>query len=438
MDLDRIIHEKKNFAELDDADLEAFLRNRSFRSEHLNLEFKSEFPRKKAGNYDIKKVCKYIVGLSNEEGGLVVYGVSDDIKNPSVAFPSYLSGLSRNPSLEDLSQWVKERIHPLIASPAIRFFNVAGHSLAVLKIPSGVNKPYCYYDPQERAITYFKKTSGGIVELSPSEIRDFHRTQIINQATQVLRAAEFQGLTESLGKKTESLSERLKAHERLILPKLEDIEGYGFIGMYCTPVGSVEFKVESLQKFLNFQRMRFAEELRYFRAIEVFQNGVSVGYFPSAIRTDIKSTYRLTLYTDGLTALDTQGDIWMDKDRSIHLGWLTYECQRHLQLSKALLKDSQANAVHIVIQFKNIEAISLIFGSRWIQKSEYGGHHHPIVRDVKLAEIYDDDGSQRNVVMPVVRDMIAEVCRIFGLSQVPSIWNAAGELLYVKGLEQQR
>jgi predicted HTH transcriptional regulator len=179
--LDRIIHDKKHFAELEDGDVEMFLRERKFGSEHLNIEFKEAFPQKGKNKYDIKTICKYIVGFSNEEGGLVAYGVADNIKDRNVTFPDYISGLNEHPSAEDLSQWVTDRIHPLIASPAIRFFSVASRKVAVLKIPAGVNKPYCYYDPESHSVTYFKKTSAGIRELTPDEIREFHRTQILTR-----------------------------------------------------------------------------------------------------------------------------------------------------------------------------------------------------------------------------------------------------------------
>jgi len=190
MDLDRILHEKKNFAELGDADLEEFLRERRFGTEYLNLEFKSGFPRIENQKFDIRKICKYIVGFSNEEGGLVIYGVADSIKEPSASFPTYIAGFDRHPSLEDLSQWAKDRIHPLIDSPSIRFFTVIGKKLAVLKVPSGANKPYCYLDPKTKSLTYFKKTSGGIEELMPDQVSAFYRAQMIKQANDILRASK--------------------------------------------------------------------------------------------------------------------------------------------------------------------------------------------------------------------------------------------------------
>src|SRR5690242_11160059 len=54
-----------------------------FNSEHLNLEFKVEFPHKN-NKFDIPEICRYVAKFSNEEGGLVVYGIADGINNPEV------------------------------------------------------------------------------------------------------------------------------------------------------------------------------------------------------------------------------------------------------------------------------------------------------------------------------------------------------------------
>src|SRR5215467_7937283 len=109
MELDRLIHGKRHFAELDDTDVETFLRERKFKSEHLHIEFKSAFPQKPGGKYEIKKICKYVVGFSNEEGGFVIYGVADTIKTPSVNYPDYVTGVRGHPSMEDLGLWIKDR-----------------------------------------------------------------------------------------------------------------------------------------------------------------------------------------------------------------------------------------------------------------------------------------------------------------------------------------
>lgn len=226
MDLDRLIHEKKHFAELEDSDVEAFLRERKFKSEHLNIEFKNGFPEKQNNKYEIKKICKYVVGFSNEEGGFVIYGVADDIKKQNAVFPEYVIGLKKHPTLEDLSLWLKDRIHPLIASPAIRFFTVTTKTIAILKIPSGVNKPYCYSEPDTRAVVYFKKTAGTIVELSPDEVREFHRTEIIAQSQVILQGREAQRVSAA---STKQASAVVVSRLTSAMAKLQDPEDFGLV-----------------------------------------------------------------------------------------------------------------------------------------------------------------------------------------------------------------
>ncbi len=440
MTLDGIIHPTKHFAEIDDGDIEAFLRERKFKSEHLNLEFKRSFPLKGGGpKYDIREVCKYIVGLSNEDGGLVVYGVSDAIKNPKILFPEYVTGLSCHPSAEDLSQWVKERIHPLVTSPAVRFFEVQGKELAILKIPAGVNKPYCYYDPGTKSLSLFKKTTGGIADLAPEEVREFFRTQIIEQADRTLRAAEFQGLTRRA--KARDDGGRLKARQSTMKAKLENCKDFGFLGIYTQPDGHIEIPVDDLTRFLEMHRNDFSESMRYFQNLEPLQDGVSVGFYPRAIRDDINSTWRLTLYEDGLVALDSQADSLMDKNRTLHPYWLSYELQRQLQLSKALLEGYHVETVRLIVELENIEDFSLSFETlRLLGRSPYSGDHHPINRRVTLSEVHPYDSPQRNVVIPVVKDIMDEICRIFGFSKTPvGVWDQNGRLAYVApGLENVR
>jgi hypothetical protein len=439
MDLDKLIHEKKHFAELEDSDVERFLQERKFRAEHLNIEFKSAFSERPGGKYEIKKICKYLVGFSNEDGGLVVYGVADHIKEPITRYPDFVTGLKRHPSPEDLSLWVKDRIHPLIASPAIRFFDVVGRKIAILKIPPGVNKPYCYWEPDTRSLIYFKRTAGGIVELTPDEVREFHRTQIIEQSQLMLRAI---GSQESQPA-TSTIPEAgiISKHKSTILAKLEDPKDFGLVRIYCYPLERVYMAVTDLERFLQEHRSHFSESMSYFPRVDVFQNGVSVGYFPNAVRQDVKSTVRVSLYNDGFAAFDSLADIFLEGDRQLHAGWLCYELQRQLQLSKAALSSTTATRIHVMLDFEHIQTFRLVIPNRsWAQYVAYAGAHDPIRREVDLNEIHDyGDSGKRNVVMPIVRDMMAEVGRIFGLSQgAPGLWDESGYLTYVKGLENQR
>lgn len=441
MDLDRILHEKKNFAELVDADVEALLRDRPFKTEHLNLEFKSGFPRLSGSTkYNILKICKYIVGFSNEEGGIVIYGVADEIKDTAVEFPDYITGLTEGPTREDLSEWVKDRIHPLVESPAIRDFEVAGKKVVIIKVPSGINKPYCYVDPRSKAITVFKKTAGGVVALTPEQIRLFYQTSLIEQSERILRAAR---ITQSAAPTETSVEEDLlTSHKKLTRPKLENITDFGYLGMFCYPDKDLDLSVNDLGAFLDRNRHHFSEAIRFAPNVDFVQNGASVGYFPRAIRQDIKSTVRVTVYKTGLVAYDSQVDSSMDRDHNVHPYWLSYEIQRHLQLAKAILKDHGVDSIHFVLHLENINDFHMTFGRTGFldeRIGSYTGAHGPIVKTIEFKDIHDHDGDKRNIVMPIVQEVMDEISRIFGFSETQrGVWHDDGTLHYVKGLENQR
>lgn len=378
------------------------------------------------------------MGFSNEEGGLVIYGVADTIKNASVSYPGYLTGLTAHPSIEDLSLWVKDRVYPLVVSPAIRFFEVEGRKIGILKIPSGVNKPYCYSEPDTRSLSFFKRIAGGVVELSPDEVREFHRTQIIEQSQAILRASKTEVVRPLV---TASSPSVMSKHLARIPQELEDPKDFGIVRIYCWPAEPVSVPVPDLQNFLQQHRLDFSESMRYFRTIDVRQNFVSVGYFPNAVREDVKSTVRIALYTNGFAALDALADTFLSGDNELHSGWLCYELQRHLQLTKALLHGRDVFSINIEIDFAHISAIRLvlIMSRNSAQYAAYTGSHEPIKRRVLLQEIYDYNSDKRNIVMPVVRDIMEEVGRIFGLSKAPpNLWDSNGYLNYVRGVEGQR
>jgi hypothetical protein len=437
MNLDRLFHKTKTFAELTDTDLETFLQQRLFHHEHLNLEFKVAFPTRSGGKYDIREACKYIAGFSNEAGGAVVFGVADTIKDKAVSYPAYVTGLTAHPSLEDLSQWVTDRVAPLVQSPAIRQFTTAGKQIIVLKIPEGINRPYAYVDPSTQALTYFKKTAAGLKELRPDEVRDLYWAAIIDQSSRILRAGAAKGLDVPIDQDA-----LLTAHRKRTVPLLEDPKAYGRLGLYCMPTSAVAISVPDLQKFMETHRASFSEVLRFMPTVDVFQTGVTGGYFPRAIRQDIKSTSRVTLYTNGLVAYDSQADTTMERDSTLHPYWLSYEIQRHLQLAKALIADRGVDGMAVRLELEHIEQFSMRFSdeSRFERiATAYTGAHAPIVREVALDNIHDFDGPQRNIVFPAVKEILDEVCRIFGLPETPQgIWDQHGKLIYVKGLEGQR
>lgn len=439
MDVDRVIHPIKSFGELDDNDVAAFLRGRTFKPERLDLEFKSVFPCKDK-KYDLREICKDIVAFSNAQGGVVVYGVSASVEDPQTSFPDYVTGLAQHPSPEDLSQWVKERVHPPIDLPAMRFFDVAARRVAILKIPPGVDRPYCYYHPESHAISYFKRAADRVTELTPDEIRGFHRTSFTEELDRFLHDTDLRA--DIRARRTASRKNRVQVHQRWAKTRLENTRDFGFLGMYSLPVEFVDITTDHLTSFLQKHRFDFSEEVRYFPQIDRLQKSVSVGYFPRAIRQDIKSTYRITLYSDGTVALDSQADNLMDRNKNLHPFWLSYQIQRHLQLSRALLESVGVAKIFLLLELENIEEFSMSFQESFspgLIRSPYSGIHEPIEREVALSEVHPFDSDRRNIVMPVVRDIMDEVCRIFGYSEAPpGLWDQNGFFMYVKGLQGSR
>jgi hypothetical protein len=113
-----------------------------------------------------------------------------------------------------------------------------------------------------------------------------------------------------------------------------------------------------------------------------------------------------------------------------------------MQLSKALLVNFGVQRIRVVVDFENIGDFSMkVEGAFGIgsTSSKYIGPHEPISREVNLSEIHDFDGEERNVAMPIVWEIMDEASRIFGFSKAwAGLWDSAGKLAYVKGLENQR
>jgi hypothetical protein len=442
MTVDYIIHPAKDFGNIGDGDVTNFLRDRKFESGSSILEFKTAFP-VEGGRSDAREICKPIVGFLNAEGGVIIFGVSDRINDAAIPFPEYVSGLTDPPNPDKLSQLARERISPPVDMPPMRVFNVEGRKVAILKVPPGDNKPYCYYDPRTHAVWYFMRSGNRIVELAPDEIRDLYRAMFAKRVDRFLRDTEGNG--EVQPSPMAAWGSRVKAHQRWVKSKLEDPQNFGFVGMYTLPRRSVEIPWQNLSEFLQRHRSDFSSELQHTGEPEPYQKGVSVGYFPRSIREDIKSTYRVTLFTNGLVALDSQVDHFMDRasrglGKILHPFWFAYELQRYLQLTRAALEPWNIDLVDLVVEFENIEDFSMGFqgDSRGVVAIPYSGPSSPIERELRLSEIYAYDGDKRNIAMPIVKDIMAEVCRIFGSAHPPALWDENGYLNYVKGLEGTR
>lgn len=444
MNVENIIHPVKRFTDLGDEDVGAFLRDRKFESESPVLEFKSAFPAD-GNKSNGSEICKLVVGFLNAEGGMIVYGVSDRVNDPSTPFPEYISGLTEYPSPAKLSQLAREYISPSVDIPPMRVFNVAGRKVAIIKVPSGDNKPYCYYEPRTHSVWYFVRSGDRTVELAPEEIREFYRASFAKQVDRFLRDTEANGNVRA--SRMATWESRIKAHQRWVKPKLEDPENFGFVGMYTLPARPVEIPWGYLSEFLERHRHRndFSSELQHAGEPEPYQKGVSVGYFPRARGENVKSTFRLTLFTNGLVALDSQVDHFMDRQSAglgkiLHPYWLSYELQRYLQVSKAVLQPWSIDLVDLEIEFENIEHFSMGYQGDFsgTVAIPYSGLSSPIERELRLSEVHAFDGEKRNIAMPIVRDIMAEVCRIFSRAHPPRLWDEGGYLHYVKGFEGTR
>jgi len=442
MTVDNIIHPIKDFGNVSDGEVTNFLRERKFGSESSNLEFQIKIP-VDGGKSDARQICELIVGFLNADGGVIVFGVSDRINDAAVPFPEYVSGLRGHPNPGKLGQLATKCVSPPVDIPPMRIFNVEGRKVAILKVPPGDNKPYCYYDPRTHAVWYPIRSGNRVVELAPDEIREFYRTSFARQVDRFLRDTQANG--DVRASRMAAWRDGVKAHQRWAKSKLEDPQNFGFVGVYTLPTRPVEIPWQYLSDFLMRHRRDFTSELKQAGEPEPYQKGVSVGYFPRAIREEIKSTYRLTLFTNGLVALDSQVDHLMDRARAglgklLQPFWFSYELQRYLQLSRAVLESWNIDLVDLIVEFENIEDFSMGYqgDSPGVVAVPYSGPSSPIERELRLSEVYAYDGDKRNVAMPIVKDIMAEVCRIFGSAHPPALWDQNGYLQYVKGLESTR
>ena len=160
-------------------------------------------------------------------------------------------------------------------------------------------------------------------------------------------------------------ADQFAKHRERSIKLLEDPVGFGRLAIYCVPDERVRIPMNELKTFLENQRGKFSEVLRYFPEVKVFHNGVYAGYAPRAVRQDIKDTALIALLEDGLVAWDSQADMLMDKDSHLHPYWLSYEVQRLLQLATALLETRGVKAMRVFVELQNIEQFRMRIGGQF-------------------------------------------------------------------------
>lgn len=140
---------------------------------------------------------------------------------------------------------------------------------------------------------------------------------------------------------------------------------------------------------------------------------------------------------------------WIGVVLASYANWQTRECYplaSTLRRVSGLGRDRVRNAVAELQGARQIKVSRRQIKGRFhtghldeTYVSQYTGAHHPIEKDVNLLDIHKYDGEKRNTVMPVVKEIMDEVCRIFGFSKtLIGVWDEQGKLGYVKNLENQR
>ncbi|MEW6033430.1 MAG: TIR domain-containing protein [Chloroflexota bacterium] len=139
---------------------------------------------------------------------------------------------------------------------------------------------------------------------------------------------------------------------------------------------------------------------------------------------------------DGLVV--TEGDLRsldFEQGGGLNPYWFTYELQRHLQLSREVLQGS-AEEFSFLLALDNLTAVSweIYERHRVHRKMPYVGYHDDILRQVRLADVHER-GSSWNTCMEVVKDVMLQLARCFGMDDLPNAyWDRDGILEYAKGV----
>jgi len=223
---------------------------------------------------------------------------------------------------------------------------------------------------------------------------------------------------------TDKMKDKIKDHQSFIIHKLENIEKYGYMYVYCYPNKTVSITEDRFKEtFLSYKK-GYSEYLDFSKKGEAFSLGYTRGYFPQ--NKNNLSTYRTTCYYNGFIALDCQIDIDLENKKLLKLPKFAYIIQRHLQLTKEVL-EGYSEEIFINLNFDYINEF-FIFRDDSFYK--YQGMHNPITKKIKISEISGRE--QWNTVFPAVTDIIEKIVRIFGMEKCPSnyCWDDKGILIY--------
>jgi hypothetical protein len=135
------------------------------------------------------------------------------------------------------------------------------------------------------------------------------------------------------------------------------------------------------------------------------------------------------VYRNGLVVQDSQLDPLFKGDKRTNLWWISYQIQRTLQICYDVLHDLESE-IYLYVKIENLTGFFIEISDYGEQQYMYTGVSEPIVRRMRLAEIYHDTENW-NRTIPIIKDVILEICKMFGLSSVPNRpWDENDQLRY--------
>lgn len=411
------------FQHLTNEQIEIFLKKRRFEDD--SIEFKKQFKKEKNGKFDFKHICRNIVAFSNAVGGYLFYGILDKINDESEKLEHCVNGLSDDkPSNEDLGGWFREYIKPSVYAQ-IRTFNVFDKTILVIKIPEGANKPYRYYSSTEKSQIFFIRRAARIDRLNYQETNDFYH-EIILARHGLSRFEKEKNELENIRSKESSM---IIEHKNWVIEQIEDTMFHGRVSIYGMPIDIQEgLKIDKVKNLLEGEK-RFSEAFYHAESATIFQNGITKGYFPRAIKPDIKSSCRWTIYRSGFCAFDSQLDHLFNENKVLNPNWFSYELQRTLQLFQHVLQDN-VSEINITIEFGNLIGWNLETYNHRVTRHPFTGISKPINKEIKLKNIHTGDDNW-SVFMPIIKEIMDEIATMFGLDRmiIPS-WDDKGVFKY--------
>ncbi len=405
------------------------------RTENNNVEFKQEFNRERDGSLVQIDFCKVIIGFLNSDlGGVVIYGIADDInENMGEEVSKFVVGHDMAKTrVEDLVGYLRLAVWPpevgMIHFRQLPISNT--RAVTTIYVGSGRSKPYLYYKPNdvESGIRSFSRASRVTYELGAPQLHSFFAVRSKGLAPPEQIPLRSRG-TES-GNVDSLLKENLEEALRII----KDPDKFGLITICVYPSSHVNVSDADIKNLVE-PRARDVKRMEeiWYGQMEVSQKWYRRLFIPYQLAEERKCTWAITCYRrTGVLFVNSLVDEYMQGKRYLNPFYLAYQIQRLLQMAKELYA-GQTDSIELVLDFKYLEAFGyLIVRFETIETiAPYIGFAGPIELEIGTTEIFT--GEKADLTMPVVERCMGEVAKIFGQDRLPnSLSDSKGEMIFVE------